>query len=99
MGLKIQDRPFMLPPDVLFFRGKLREFFMRLTLTVAIAALSLSIQPSFAQKPAASPDHRAAAEQRRAERLKQNECAIKAKAAKVLPSDRAAFVSNCAETK
>ena len=73
---------------------------MRLTLAVAITALSLSIlPPSFAQKPAAGPDHRAAAEQRRAERLKQNECAIKAKAAKVLPSDRAAFVSNCVETK
>ena len=89
----------MLSPDVLFFRGKLREFFMRLALTVAIAALSLSIQPSFAQKPAANPDHRVASEQRRAERLKQNECAIKAKAAKVLASDRAAFVSNCAGTK
>jgi hypothetical protein len=72
---------------------------MRLALVVAIAVLSLSIQPSSAQKVGAGLDHRAAAEQRRAERLKQNECAIKAKAAKVLPSDRAAFVSNCAETK
>jgi hypothetical protein len=91
----------MLSPDVLLFPGKLtfKGVSMRLTLAVAIATLSLSVQPSFAQKPAASPDHRAAAEQRRAERLKQNECAIKAKAAKVLPSERAAFVSNCAETK
>jgi hypothetical protein len=91
----------MASPGVLFFRGKLtfKGVIMRLTLAVAIAVLSLSSQPSFAQKPAASPDHRAAAEQRRAERLKQNECAIKAKAAKVPPSDRAAFVTNCAETK
>jgi len=90
----------MSSPGVLFFRGKLtfKGAFMRLTLAVAIAALSLSCQPSFAEKPAVSPDHRAA-EQRRAERLKQNECAVKAKAAKVLPSDRAAFVTNCAETK
>jgi hypothetical protein len=68
----------------------------------AIAAFSLFFQPSFAQKlvdpNTVAPEFRAAAEKRRAEQLKLNECTKKANDAKVLKRDRAAFISGCAES-
>ena len=63
-----------------------------------IAALVL-IEPSFAQKivdpNAVAPEYREAAEKRRAEQIKQRECAHKADEAKVIPRDRTAFLINC----
>jgi hypothetical protein len=67
-----------------------------------IAAFSLCVQPSFAQKlvdpNTVAPEYRAAAEKRRAEQLKLIECTKKANVAKVLIRDRAAFISGCAES-
>jgi len=55
----------------------------------------------FAQKlvdpNAVAPEHRAAAEKRRAEQLKLIQCNKKADEAKVLPRDRAAFIGPCLE--
>jgi hypothetical protein len=63
-----------------------------------IAALVL-IEPSFAQKivdpNAAAPEYREAAEKRRAEQIRQRECARKADKAKVIPRDRTAFLIEC----
>jgi len=42
-------------------------------------------------------EYRAAAEKRRAEQLKLSECKKKADEAKVLPRDRASFVTSCLE--
>ncbi|MGA2999944.1 hypothetical protein [Bradyrhizobium sp.] len=68
----------------------------------AVAAFLLFFQPSFAQKlvdpNTVAPEFRAAAEKRRAEQLKLNECAKMANDAKVLRRDRAAFISGCAES-
>jgi len=44
-----------------------------------------------------APEFRAAAEKRRAEQIKLSECNRKADQAKVLPRDRAPFVTGCLE--
>jgi hypothetical protein len=72
-----------------------------------VAALSLCIQvvgfqASFAQKlvdpDAVAPEYREAAAKRRAEQIKQRECAHKADVAKVLPRDRTAMITQCLES-
>ncbi len=45
-----------------------------------------------------APEYREAAEKRRAEQLRQRECALKADLEKVLPRDRTAFLNHCLET-
>jgi len=59
-------------------------------------------QASLAQKlvdpNSVAPEFRAAAEKRRAEQLKLNECAKKAIVVKVLVRDRAAFISSCVDS-
>jgi len=63
-----------------------------------ITALIL-IEPSFAQKivdpNAVAPEYREAAEKRRAEQIKQRECAHKADKAKIIPRDRTAYLIKC----
>ena len=55
--------------------------------------------PAFAQKlvdpNAVAPEYREAAEKRRAEQIRQRECAQKAEQAKVLPRDRTAHITQC----
>jgi hypothetical protein len=57
--------------------------------------------PSFAQKlvdPATvAPEFREAAERRRAEQLKQQDCARKANEAKVMARERTSFLLKCME--
>jgi hypothetical protein len=68
----------------------------------SIATFLLFFQPSFAQKlvdpNVVAPEFRAAAEKRRAEQIKLNECVKKAVDAKVLKRDRATFISSCADS-
>ncbi len=63
-----------------------------------VIALALS-EPGFAQKlvdpNSVAPEYRAAAEARRAEQIRQRECAHKAEVAKVLPRDRIAHITKC----
>jgi len=63
-----------------------------------VAAFAFS-EPGFAQKlvdpNSVAPEYRAAAEARRAEQIKQRECAHKAEVAKVLPRDRIAHITKC----
>jgi hypothetical protein len=67
----------------------------QITLVVGI----VSIEPTFAQKlvdpNAVAPEYREAAEKRRAEQIKQRECAHKTDEAKVLPRDRTAHIIKC----
>jgi hypothetical protein len=44
---------------------------------------------------AVAPEYREAAEKRRAEQIRQRECAHKADEAKVLPRDRTAHITRC----
>jgi hypothetical protein len=76
---------------------------MTRTLT-AFAALSCCLlfsQPGSAQKlvdPATvAPEHREAAEKRRAEQIRQRGCAQKADIAKIMPRERTAFLNHCLE--
>ena len=45
-----------------------------------------------------APEYREAAEKRRAEQLRQRECALKEDLVKVLPRDRTAFLNHCLDT-
>lgn len=55
--------------------------------------------PAFAQKlvdpTAVAPEYREAAEKRRAEQIKQRDCAKKADMEKVMPRERTAFLLQC----
>lgn len=59
----------------------------------------VACEPAFAQKlvdpKAVAPEYREAAEKRRAEQMKQRDCAKKAEEAKVLPRDRTANIMQC----
>jgi hypothetical protein len=72
------------------------------TKTFAVAsfvAAFLLVEPGFAQKlvdpKAVAPEFREAAEKRRAEQIKQRDCAKKADEAKVLPRDRLDHIVKC----
>ena len=74
---------------------------MTRTLT-ALAALTCclsSFQPASAQKlvdpSTVAPEYREAAEKRRAEQLRQRQCAMKADAEKIMPRERTAFLNQC----
>jgi hypothetical protein len=65
------------------------------------AAAFVFSEPGFAQKlvdpNAVAPEYREAAEKRRAEQVRQRECAQKVGLAKVLPRDRTAEINKCLE--
>lgn len=58
--------------------------------------------PAFAEKlvdpTTVAPEYREAAAKRRAEQLKERDCAHKADVAKVLPRERTAFLLQCLDT-
>jgi hypothetical protein len=70
---------------------------------IAAALLSLAIaSPASAQKlvdPASvAPEFREAAEKRRAEQVRQRDCAQKADVEKIMPRERTAFLVHCLES-
>ena len=69
---------------------------------IRAAVLSLVLTaPAFAEKlvypTTVAPEYRDAAEKRRAEQMRQHDCAAKADKEKVLPRDRTAFLLQCLE--
>ena len=68
-------------------------------LSVMLAGTLLLGQPAIAQKlvdpDKVAPEHREAAVKRRAEQIRQIDCARKAGEAKVLPRDRLAHITQC----
>jgi len=70
-----------------------------LTLFAALTCCLLSSQPGFAQKlvdpSKVAPEYREAAEKRRAEQIRQRQCATKADAEKIMPRERTAFLNHC----
>jgi len=66
---------------------------------VILAGAFLLSQPALAQKlvdpDKVAPEHREAAVKRRAEQIRQIDCAKKADEAKVLPRDRLAHITQC----
>jgi hypothetical protein len=67
----------------------IRVMFVSLTLTVPALAEKL-VDPT-----AVAPEYREAAEKRRAEQMRQQDCAHKADVAKVMPRERTAFLLQC----
>ena len=71
---------------------------LRTILLLALAALFLSTpvraQP-LVDPGKVAPEFREAAEKRRAEQIRQRECASKADKDKILPRDRTAFLNHC----
>jgi hypothetical protein len=76
----------------------LKGAFLKPYLHVILLALAWSA-PSFAQKlvdpSTVAPEYREAAEKRRAEQIRQRDCAKKADIQKVIPRDRTAFLLEC----
>jgi flagellar assembly factor FliW len=76
----------------------MRSNMIRQFILVAIVS-SIPFSTSLAQKlvdpDKVAPEYRVAAEKRRAEQLKVQECSHRADAAKVLPRDRTAHIQQC----
>jgi len=72
-----------------------------LTALGAFAFFLISWQPGLAQRlvdpSKVAPEYREAAEKRRAEQIRQRQCAIKADAEKIMPRERTAFLNQCLE--
>jgi hypothetical protein len=66
--------------------------FVSFTLTVPALAEKL-VDPT-----TVAPEYREAAEKRRAEQIRQHDCAKKADVEKVLPRERTAFLLQCLQT-
>jgi len=73
------------------------HLFIRLTVISLLLTTSVSAQ-KLVDPAAVAPEYRDAAEKRRAEQIKQRECAHKADIAKILPRERTAFLLQCLET-
>ena len=71
--------------------------FIRLTLISLFLTTSVSAQ-KLVDPASVAPEYREAAEKRRAEQIKERECAHKADIAKILPRERTAFLLQCLET-
>lgn len=73
---------------------------MQALLRAIILSLTLTA-PAFAEKlvdpTTVAPEYRDAAEKRRAEQIKQHECAKKADLEKVMPRERTGFLLQCLE--
>lgn len=71
---------------------------MKFLIGLALIAFALAT-PALAQglvdPSKVAPEYREAAEKRRAEQIRQRDCAKKAEAAKVLPRERTAFLLHC----
>ena len=70
---------------------------------IIIAAIALAVTaPARAQALVdpnkVAPEYREAAEKRRAEQMRQRECALKADLDKVQPRDRTVYLNHCLET-
>ena len=62
---------------------------------VALFAVPASRAQVLVDPSKVAPEYREAAEKRRAEQIRQRDCAQKADAEKVLPRDRTTFVNQC----
>lgn len=64
---------------------------------VALLAAAPAHSQALVDPSKVAPEYREAAEKRRAEQLRQRECAMKADLQKVLPRDRTAYLTHCLE--
>ncbi|WP_024519458.1 hypothetical protein [Bradyrhizobium sp. Tv2a-2] len=73
---------------------------MKALLQTIVLSLTLTV-PALAEKlvdpTAVAPEYKVAAEKRRAEQIKQHDCARRADLEKVMPRERTAFLLQCLE--
>ncbi|MEK9281201.1 MULTISPECIES: hypothetical protein [unclassified Bradyrhizobium] len=62
---------------------------------IALCAAAPARSQTLVDPNKVAPEYREAAEKRRAEQLRQRECALKADLEKVLPRDRTAYLNHC----
>jgi hypothetical protein len=70
----------------------LRHFFV---FAVALSVVTHGSAQRLVDPAAVAPEYREAAEKRRAEQIRQQDCAHKADAEKILPRERTAFLIQC----
>jgi hypothetical protein len=79
----------------------LLEFFMKHFLAAALFSMAIT-SPLLAQRlvdpTKVAPEYREAAERRRAEQIRQQECAHKADTEKVIARERTSFLLQCLES-
>ncbi len=80
----------------LFTEAHLKQLIMVVAIALAVTAPARS--QALVDPNKVAPEYREAAEKRRAEQIKQRECALKADLEKVLPRDRTAFLNHCLDT-
>ena len=73
------------------------NLFIRFTLISLLLTTSVSAQ-KLVDPAAVAPQYREAAEKRRAEQVRQRECAHKADIEKIMPRERTAYLIQCLET-
>ena len=89
------SRPRTFVQDVVwcFLEAHLKSILFPIAITLLVNAPTSAqtlVDPS-----KVAPEYREAAEKRRAEQLRQRECALKADLEKVLPRDRTAYLNHC----
>ncbi|WP_369723699.1 hypothetical protein AB8Z38_06850 [Bradyrhizobium sp. LLZ17] len=62
---------------------------------IAIVATGPARSQALVDPAKVAPEYREAAEKRRAEQIRQRECAMKADLEKVLPRDRTVYLNHC----
>jgi len=82
--------------DAPFTEAHLKSFIVIAAITLLASAPVRS--QALVDPNKVAPEYREAAEKRRAEQLRQRECALKADLEKVLPRDRTAFLNQCLDT-
>ena len=66
---------------------------------IALAATAPARSQALVDPNKVAPEYREAAEKRRAEQMRQRECALKADLARVLPRDRTDYLNHCLEAQ
>ncbi len=64
-------------------------------IAVALVATAPARSQALVDPTKVAPEYREAAEKRRAEQIRQRECALKADLDKVLPRDRTVYLNQC----
>jgi hypothetical protein len=86
------------PPKPIFqallLQGANLKSFIGLTL-ISLVLAAPALAQGLVDPSKVAPEYREAAEKRRAEQIRQRDCAKKAEAAKVMPRERTAFLLRC----
>jgi hypothetical protein len=80
----------------LFTEAHLKQLIIIAAIALAVTAPARS--QALVDPNKVAPEYREAAEKRRAEQIRQRECALKADLEKVLPRDRTAYLTHCLDT-